>query len=173
MEVVDPEPEGRSEEDRNIWDRLRTLYGESVPNDMTEYSSVDYNAETAPLLDDVQTIAMVPSGSDIDDVESIGPSFNVTDIADENEGQGDVVEETVKLSDALSALRTLRLYGLQKCAELEPIGDQIEAVLLRQSVKMATQSKITSLEAGTFQALNIQYMFQYLLMSTQCVLKIH
>ena len=133
MEVVDPEPEGRSEEDRNIWHRLRTLYGESVPNDITEQLSVDYNAETAPLLDDDQIIAMVHSGSDIGDVES----------GDENEGQGDVVDETVKLSDALSALRTLRLYGLQKCAELEPIGDQIEAVLLRQSVKMATQSKIT------------------------------
>ena len=108
MEVVDSEPEGRSEEDRNIWDRLRTLYGESVPNNMTEYLSVDYNAATAPLLDADQIIAMVHSGSDIRDVES----------GDENEGQGDVVEETVKLSDALSALRTLRLYGLPSWSRL-------------------------------------------------------
>lgn len=46
---------------RNIWERLRQIYGDSVPEDMDAYVSVDEDTETSRELNDDQIVQVVDS----------------------------------------------------------------------------------------------------------------
>lgn len=132
-EVVEDTSEEEVTNFRNIWSRLRDLFGEAVPSNPDDYLSVDDNVETVQELTDEQIVEVVRD-----------PSAEEGLLRDEEEDeQMDVEKPPPELNDAYSALRTLRYYGLAACPELEDLADQMETLLLKQSQLSMHQTKIT------------------------------
>ena len=127
----------------SVWDGLKQIYGNRVPDDTNDYIAVDDKIETSPHLTDKQIVQVV--------MDSVVEGEKDTD-EEENESQFTNEEKPIlKLSDAYTAMRTLHRYGLGcSCPAMEDIIFQLEDILMNQSLKCLRQSKITDYFTANF-----------------------
>ena len=95
-EPAENEPED-TDEFRNIWTRLREVYGDCVPRAVDDYTSVDDLAQTSAELND-------------DDIVQVfrDPSLEGNLGDEDDDDQMELEAPAPKLAEAYSALRTLR-----------------------------------------------------------------
>ena len=119
-EPAENKPED-TDEFRNIWTRLREVYGDCVPRAVDDYTSED----------DIVQVVRDPS------LEG-----NLGDEDDDDQMELEVPAS--KLVEAYSALRTLRYYGLGvESTEMENLTHRMESLLMHQSQQAMVQKKIT------------------------------
>ena len=110
---------------------MSLVYGDSVCQ-IDDYLAVDKNAATSSIITDGEIINAVQNATR-------NASDNDQDDDDENEEQ-----PKVRLADAYSALRTLRIYGLQmQNHAVEDVTNQCENVLLGIGQNNLKQKKLT------------------------------
>ena len=129
----DSEQEDTDTDFRNIWTRLRDVYGDSVPSAFDDYVAVNDLAETSPELNDDEIVQVVRD-----------PSMEGNLGDEDNDDQIELEAPVPKLADAFRAVRTLRYYGLGvDSAEMENLTHRMESLLMQQSQKAMVQQKIT------------------------------
>ena len=118
---------------RNVWDRLSLVYGDNVCQ-IDDYLTVDENAATSSIMTGEKIINAVQNATE-------NVSDNDQDDEDENENEE---QPKVRLTNVYSALRTLRIYGLQmQNHAMEDVKNPCEIVLLRISQNNLKQKKLT------------------------------
>jgi hypothetical protein len=112
---------------RNVWDRLRDVYGDAVPQDLDDYIDADRVTETSVSLTDAEIV---------EHINNPGCDKNMSDEEDDN-------ASPVTIRDAYTAVRTLRVFGLkQGIDDIEDWMDNIETALMKRSDSLR-QTKIT------------------------------
>ena len=131
-EPAENEPED-TDEFRNIWTRLREVYGDCVPRAVDDYTSVDDLAQTSAELNDDDIVQVVRD-----------PSLEGNLSDEDDDDQMELEAPAPKLAEAYSALRTLRYYGLGvESTEMENLTHRMESLLMHQSQQAMVQKRIT------------------------------
>ena len=107
---------------RNIWGRLRDIYGNAVPKDLDDYIDADSVTETSVSLTDAEIVGHVKNPAD---------DNNISDDKDNEDDRNDSAN-LVTVKDAYAAVRTLHMFGLKHgLDDIEDWTDKIETVVMK------------------------------------------